>query len=220
MLSRRAKAFFYLLAGPLMKLNGWLYYWLIAPRKKEIKVHLGPGKRSYLSGWLNLDANKFTGRCDLWVDFRNKLPFRENSVKAIYSHHVVEHLPDLQAHFADIFRCLTPGGVYRVGGPNGDSAIKKYLAGDHDWFSNFPENRASLGGRLDNFIFCRNEHLAILTHSYLEELLTAAGFENLQTCVPTQTTHFPELFSVCLPTEFETDFDTPHTILIEVQKPV
>jgi hypothetical protein len=115
---------------------------------------------------------------------------------------------------------LKPGAVYRLGGPNGDSAIRKFQENDSAWFSNFPDNRMSIGGKLDNFIFCRNEHLALLTDSFLRELLTSAGFEVVGKCIPTRTTHFPEVFTrEVLSSEFESDFESPHTIILEARKP-
>src|SRR6516164_6752748 len=123
MLSRFAKATFYVVAGPFMSVNGTLYRHLRSPRSGVHKVHLGPGQNNYLPGWINVDANMFTAKCDVWTDFASRLPFNDGTVDAIYSHHVVEHLPDLGAHFREAYRCLKLGGVYRVGGPNGDSAI-------------------------------------------------------------------------------------------------
>src|SRR5262245_22751512 len=178
MISRRTKSFFYAVAGPAMKLNGIFYRAFRAPRTGVVRVQLGPGRLHYLNGWINLDANLFTKNCDVWADFRNKLPFPDGSVDAFYSHHVVEHLPDilLPFHFREMFRCLKPGGVFRIGGPNGDEAAKKLQEGATDWFSDFPDKRESLGGRYSNFILCRGEHLSILTFSWLQEIASVAGF--------------------------------------------
>ena len=117
-----------------------------APHGREqssSKYSLGRAK-NYLPGWVNVDANLFTGKCDVWADLRNPLPFRDESVDVFYSHHVIEHLPDLAFHFSELFRCLKPGGIFRVGGPNGDNAMRKYLEGDADWFIEFPDRRSSL----------------------------------------------------------------------------
>ena len=219
MLNRKAKATFYAIAGPVMRANGLLYRLLRAPRRGALRVHLGPGQEKYLRGWVNVDANVFTGKCDLWADLRNPLPFHDDTVEALYSHHVIEHLPDLQGHFQEVYRCLKPGGVYRVGGPNGDSAIRKYVENDEKWFDDFPDNRTSIGGRFENFIFCRQEHLTILTFSFLEELLTRVGFVSLHKCLPVQETSRPDLFQECLAREHESDFDTPHTLIVEAHKP-
>jgi len=218
MLSRLAKASYYRVAGPFMWMNGRFYRLVRAPRSGIHKVHLGPGQRNYLRGWINVDANMFTGKCDVWTDFTSRLPFRSGTLDAIYSHHVVEHLPDLDRHFREAYRCLKAGGVYRVGGPNGDGAIKKFVANDLDWFGDWPEKRRSIGGKFNNFILCRNEHLAILTESYLRELMEAAGFSVVVSCAPMRETQRPDLFDPCLKYESEQDFDTPHTIVLEGTK--
>jgi predicted SAM-dependent methyltransferase len=219
-LSRRAKAAFYVAAGPLMRANAVLYRLFRAPRSGLVKVHLGPGQRHYLDGWLNVDANMFTARCDVWADLRRRLPFRDGTVDAFYSHHVVEHLPDLQTHFREVFRCLKPGGVYRVGGPDGDSAIAKFSQNDAAWFSDFPVQRTSIGGRLDNFLLCQGEHLTILTRSFLHEVMAGAGFSDFATCLPGRDTRWPALFSAALDKEtVDDDARFPHTLIIEALKP-
>lgn len=218
MMSRSAKATFYTLASPAMRVNAFVHRLLW--RRRPAKAHLGPGQGNYLEGWVNVDANAFTARCDIWSDLRYALPFPAESLDAAYSHHVAEHLPDLRRHFRDVFRCLRPGGVYRVGGPHGHNAMKKYLEGDAAWFSDFPDSRASVGGRLDNFLLCRNEHVAILTPSYVRETATAAGFEYLGELEAARSTHFPELFGAeVLGKEWETDRESPHTLIVELRKP-
>lgn len=197
MISREAKALYYSLFGVFMRFNGAFYKALRAPgsgNSNTVRVHLGPGQKNYLTGWINADANFISAKCDVWVNLENPLPFKPNSVDVFYSHHVIEHLADcnLVSHFKQMFRALKPGGMIRVGGPNGDMAIRKYLAGDASWFGNFPDRHDSIGGKLKNFIFCRNEHLTILTPSYLEEIAKAASFERIEFCVPGKTTSNPQ----------------------------
>lgn len=220
MLSRQAKAAFYTVAGPLMRVNGLFYKTFRSPRRGMVKVHLGPGQTNYIPGWINVDANIFSGKADLWADLRNPLPFHDNSVDAMYSHHVIEHLPNFEKHISDIFRCLKPGGVLRVGGPNGDSAIAKFAANDKAWFGDFPDKRESIGGRFETFIFCRQEHVTILTFSFLDELLRNAGFDQVRRCISTRETAYHDLFSECLKKEWESDFETPRTLIVEATKPV
>ncbi len=220
MLSRAAKEAFYKLASPLMRVNASIYKnFRFQKSVPSIKAHLGPGQKKYMPGWINVDANTFTGRCDVWADLRFPLPFHDSSCDAVYSHHMIEHLPDLEKHFDDVFRCLKPGGAYRVGGPDGDGAIKKFMEGDKSWFGSWPDNRKSIGGRFENFIFCRGEHLTILSYTFLEEMLTNTGFINIKKCMPTKETFRPEFFNECLSMEEETDFETPHTLIIEAEKP-
>ncbi len=218
MLSRQVKDTFYKFASPLMRVNGFLYKNFRAPKKGTLKVHLGPGQENYIKGWINIDANMFTAKCDIWADLRNPLPFHSGTVDAFYSHHMIEHLPDIQSHLKEVFRCLKPGGVYRVGGPNCDSAISKFVENDLNWFGDFPEKRASIGGKLENFIFCGGEHLSILTFSMLNEFMQSIGFKEVSSCQPSKETKYVKLFNECLQKEHETDFKNPHTLIIEAKK--
>jgi predicted SAM-dependent methyltransferase len=207
--------------GVPMRVNGFIHRRIRTPKKGVVKVQLGPGQFTYFNGWVNVDANIFTAKIDVWADFRNALPFPDKSVDVFYSHHVIEHLADasLPFHFGEMFRCLKPGGFIRVGGPNGDNAIRKYLTGDSKWFPDFPDNRASVGGRLVNFIICRGEHLTILTPSYLEEIATAQGFTNIRVCAPCRETYHPQIIDqTVLSNEIEGDRDFPHTLMIEADK--
>ena len=173
-------------------------------------------------GWINVDANAFTGKCDVWADLRNRLPFRDASVDAFYSHHVIEHLPDhaLGAHFREMSRCLKPGGAVRVGGPNGDSAARKLIEGDAGWFNDYPDKHRSVGGRYANFILCRGEHLTILTESYLAEIATDAGFVEIRTPRPGAETGFPGFIGEdVLSREDPPNGDLPHTLILEARKP-
>lgn len=221
MLPRAIKSAYYAVAGPLMRLNAIAYRSLRAPRHGTVKVHLGPGQTNYIAGWINVDANLVTAKCDVWADLRHPLPFQDASVQVFYSHHVVEHLPDLDFHFAEVFRCLVPGGLYRVGGPHGDNAIRKFTENDPAWFGDFPDKRQSVGGRFANFILCRNEHLTILTGSYLRELMGNAGFGEPRLCAPASETSDPSLIDASvLGKEYESTPECPHTLIVEARRPL
>ena len=137
MLSRSAKAAYFALLYWPMRANAWRHR-LLAGSGAAPKVHLGPGQRNYIAGWTNVDANFLTAKIDLWADLRARLPFRTGAVEAFYSHHVIEHLPDssLPFHFSEMFRCLQPGGVIRIAGPNADMAVRKFAEHDLDTSKN------------------------------------------------------------------------------------
>jgi predicted SAM-dependent methyltransferase len=223
MISRTAKATFYAALGPVMKINGALYKSFRAPasgNKKTVRVQLGPGQTNYLKGWINVDANIFTGKADVWADLRNPLPFKDNSVDFLYSHHMMEHLPDLDFHFNEVYRCLKPGGSFRIACPNGDTSIRKFLENDLSWFSDFPRNRKSIGGRFENYLMCNGEHLTIITFSFMKELADNAGFVNLKSCLPVRETFHPEhVGEAIFKMEFEDDWENPKTLVIEADKP-
>jgi SAM-dependent methyltransferase len=219
MVSRKVKALYYALLSPLMRINAARHRLMPTTLKKSQRAHLGPGQRNYLVGWTNVDANLVSSKPDIWADMRFKLPFPEASLDAIYSHHMIEHLPNLDFHFKDMFRCLRPGGIIRVGGPHGDNAMIAMQSGRAQWFGDWPVSRASMGGRFENFIFCKGEHLTILTASFLEELCRDVGFTDI-TIVSPKATGYPDIFDQHIfDIEPVTDADLPHTILVEARKP-
>ena len=70
------------------------------------------------------------------------------------------------------------------------------------------------------FIFCRGEHLTILTPSYLEEIMRPIGFTQIRPCTPTAQTFHPQFIdSTVLSKEFEDTLEVPHTLIIEADKP-
>lgn len=214
---------YYLAAFVPMRVNARLYRALRAPRSGQVKVHLGPGQRNYLHGWINVDANLLTAKIDVWADLTGGLPFRDGTVDLFYSHHVIEHLPDraLAPLFAEMFRCLKPGGGIRIAGPDAESAARKLAEGDRAWFSSdFPDRRESIGGRFANFLLCGGEHLCLLTASYLEEVAGGAGFVSIRRRLPAGDTGYPALMdAAALGTEEPDDPDCPHTLVIEAEKP-
>jgi predicted SAM-dependent methyltransferase len=221
MISRRLRASYYTIFHYPMKLNAFRHR-VFPSHGGNIKVQLGGGQKNYIDGWVNVDGNLVTAKIDIWSDISGRLPFRSGSVDAFYSHHVIEHLPDqtLPFHFAEMFRCLRNGGVIRVGGPHGDSAIRKFQENDVAWFSDFPDKRRSIGGKFANFILCRGEHLTILTSSYMNEIASDAGFQDITFCKPITETNFPAIFDQRVTSlEWETTPEVPHTLLMEARKP-
>lgn len=224
MISRFAKKSFYVIAVIPLAISSIIYRQFFAPKEhngQRVLVQLGPGQDNYLNGWVNVDSNIVSARIDVWANFANKIPFRSNSVDAFYSHHVIEHLPDelLAGHFAEMLRCLKPGGVIRVGGPNGDEAIRNFLSGNLQWFSDFPDAHRSIGGRFKNFLLCRGEHLTILTRSYLEEILEQAGFVAVDFREPIHDSAYPNVFTAAMLKEWEWTPLSPHTLIVEAVKP-
>lgn len=173
---------------PFFRLNHWRWRLQgVACNGSEIHLHLGCGMK-YLEGFLNIDGNLFR-KTDLVLDLRDGLPLPDTSVCTIYSSHVFEHLyPDeLQGLLAECHRVLRPGGGMRIVVPDMQAAVTAYLAGREDYFPDFPRARRSLGGKLSNLLFCEGGHRQGLDFSYLEELLSDAGFGEVRRMTPKQT---------------------------------
>lgn len=64
---------------------------------------------------------------DIEHDIRNKLPFPDESIQGFQSQDVFEHVPfdAVSGILDDIFRCLMPGGIFRLSLPDYNSPLLK-----------------------------------------------------------------------------------------------
>jgi SAM-dependent methyltransferase len=89
--------------------------------------NLAPREQQYKSGYFyGLTPHPEADR-DICHDARDRLPFAEASIKAIQSQDVFEHIEyDRVAFiFDEIFRCLIPGGIFRLSMPDYNSPLLK-----------------------------------------------------------------------------------------------
>jgi Uncharacterized protein conserved in bacteria len=122
----------------------------------SIKLHLGCGSHAP-DGWINIDcslgawfakhrviraiakttrtvpASAFAAHWPdniLVHDLRKPLPFESNSVAAIYSSNMLEHMyhSEAQTLLKECFRVLAPGGACRIVVPDLALVIKEYRA--------------------------------------------------------------------------------------------
>ena len=183
MLHQRYKdiAFGAISKGTLPNYLLWRLLWRARLPGGALHLHLGCGPK-YLSGFINIDANPFA-KTDLWLDVRNGLPFPASSVNSVYATHMFEHFYDdeLRRLLRDCFRVLKPGAGIRLIVPNLGSEISAYCDQRIDWFSNvFPHHFDSLGGRFSNFVFCDGQHRTAFDLGYLDEMLSATGFREVE----------------------------------------
>jgi len=175
------KNFYYETAGRLTILN---YFWHRIfpglPESGRRVLHLGCGE-NYISlpGFINIDGNLFC-RKDFWLDLTLGLPFPSESIDVIFSSHVLEHFTEKEVRrvLAESYRVLKKGGGIRLITPHLHRAIQAYISGDSTFFSDWPDPRSSLGGKLNNYLLCRNQHRLMFDVSFLSELLQEAGFTN------------------------------------------
>jgi predicted SAM-dependent methyltransferase len=157
------------------------------------RLCLGSG-HAPIPGWANVD---FEPPADVLLDLRFGIPVPTGTIDAIYSEHLVEHLP-LQAAmalFGECRRVLRPGGVMRAATPDLEQLVTDYRAdwrSRHDWI-NWPEY-----GYIDTPVRMINVAVREWGHQYLydfEELalrLAEAGFGHVER-VALGTSDFPEL---------------------------
>jgi len=140
------------------------------------QLHVGCGKNRF-PGWINADIDP---RADLIVFLEKRLPFRDGSLRYIYSEHVLEHVPyETGVYFLrESHRVLRPGGVIRVSMPDLDDLVDGYQSNwrRFDWLSwpefSFIQTRAEM----INAAFRWWGHQHLYNREELARALHEAGF--------------------------------------------
>lgn len=106
-----------------------------------------------------------------YLNLSKPLPFADNSVNAVFSSHVFEHLfmDEVERLIEEIHRCLTPGGVCRVVVPDLEKIIKIFDRQD-------PRHFVSVMFEVSARRNVKNAHHSGFTGSLLEKLFREAGF--------------------------------------------
>ena len=69
-------------------------------------------------------------KLNYWIFDASALPFRSDSMDAVFGHSVLHHLLNYEAALTDIFRVMRPGGIGQFGEPTMDShAMTSFFAG-------------------------------------------------------------------------------------------
>jgi predicted SAM-dependent methyltransferase len=154
---------------------------------QRLHLHLGCGEK-YLAGFVNIDANPLR-RIDLWIDVRNGLSFRDGTVDSIYASNVLEHFypDDLHRVLTECHRALRPGAGMRAVVPNLRNSAQAYCENRSNWFSDWPRQHTSVGGRFSNFMFCDGQHRTAFDFGFLQEHLQNAGFSEVVECQPAES---------------------------------
>ncbi len=90
-------------------------------RSQRITVDLGCGVRK-MKGALGVDTVAVSG-VDVVADLNHGLPFKDSSVDAVYSYHVLEHMDDFLATMGEIWRVCRPGALVYVKAPHAASSF-------------------------------------------------------------------------------------------------
>lgn len=109
---------------------------------RPLRLNLGSGFRPR-TGWINVDLGDGS---DLALDLRERLPFDDNSVEAIYTEHFFEHLDypnlddstgweietatrssDALTFLRECRRVLVPGGVLDIVVPDVEGIVREYI---------------------------------------------------------------------------------------------
>jgi predicted SAM-dependent methyltransferase len=132
------------------------------------------------------------------IQFANataRIPCASNSVSAVYSSHMIEHLDrgEARAFLTEVRRILRPGGVVRIAAPDIARQVQHYLAtGDADNF--IASTRMGLNRPVGIMAWMKwvlvgpRHHLWMYDGDSLAKLLYEAGFTNVVVMPPGKTT--------------------------------
>jgi predicted SAM-dependent methyltransferase len=160
---------------------------------RDRRVNIGCGSRP-TAGWINLDL--WPLQSAFFWDCRRGLPFADNTVTAIYTEHVFEHL-DLETEakrfLRECRRCLQPDAVLRIVVPDAGAYLRAYgqtwapLAAmrpleptDEGWRDPWLGDIYQTQMQLINAVFRqREEHKYAYDEETLTLLLREAGFSQI-----------------------------------------
>ena len=148
--------------------------------KTASRLHLGCGT-IYFRGWINLDLD--SPIADLHHDLRQPLPFADNTISAIYSEHVIEHLTSAEGVFAlsECRRVLKPNGVVRIATPDLTYLLMRYffLWRSQDWITTFGYQHLKTRAEMVNLSFREWGHQHLYDYEELVRRFREAGFTRI-----------------------------------------
>ena len=154
------------------------------------KLHLGCGE-NLLSGWFNTDLHP-TGPSVATLDVTKPFPFPSSSLEEIFSEHMIEHIPYVDAidMLKECYRVLQPGGKIRISTPNLTFLValyepkselqKRYIKWSSETFISWAPKPSSTFV-INNF-FRDWGHKFIFDEPTLREAFATVGFVNIITC--------------------------------------
>ena len=144
-----------------------------------IKLELGSGSKLGSKGWTTVDVRG----ADINWDLRHGIPLKDGSVEAIYTSHLLEHIPyeQLIAFLRECRRLLKPGGELLVCVPNARYYIDAYVAGEvfrprDEWWSPASVNTNSCIDQLNYIAYMGGEHHYLFDTENLVNTLLSGGF--------------------------------------------
>ncbi len=149
--------------------------------RRDVCVNLGCGHRP-VKGWVNVDIARGTDVQVVW-DLGAGLPFADDSCAAVFSEHVIEHLPRERAArlLKECHRVLQPGGVLRLSTPDAERFLRSY-AGDGEFLRHpsFDEPAETRLDRVNKMMREHGQHLWVYDEESLTLALRRAGFTEIQ----------------------------------------
>ena len=153
-------------------------------KHETIKLHLACGP-NIVKGWENIDI--LDGKGIKKHDLRKRLPYKDNSVDAIFHEHFIEHLtkPEAETFLRDCRRVLKEGAAMRIGWPDLKRLINAYTLKKSRYMQYvlpFLENHRygkDWDEAFSDLLFDW-EHRYAYTAKHLVKVLESAGFQSIK----------------------------------------
>lgn len=156
--------------------------WQNLAKQEWIKLEFGSGHKLGKNGWTTVDLYG----ADINYDLRRGIPLADNSVAAIYSSHMLEHIPyqQLIPFLQECRRVLAGDGYLSVCVPNARQYIEAYLQQQYfrDPESFYQPARVNTGSFIDqlNYVaYMGGEHMYMFDPENLVNTLKMAGFSQV-----------------------------------------
>jgi predicted SAM-dependent methyltransferase len=142
-------------------------------RKTGLYLHLGCGD-DYRDGMINVDGNAMRKK-DLWLDLRNRLPFRDKSASLIYCCHTLEHFfpTDAIRFLKEMYRVVADDGVVRLAVPSFERCLEIAAGRDE---SHWPRDFAEPLSQAINYLYCDGQHKYAYCFDNMRIFAEMAGF--------------------------------------------
>lgn len=167
----------------LMKCAANAPKWRKLLRNGPVKLELGSGRKRGKDGWTTVDL----AGADIEHDLRTGIPLEDGTVDAIYTSHMLEHIPyrDLIGFLAECRRVLKDEASLSVCVPDARRYIQAYIEG-----RNFCEpgklyqpavvDTGSLLDQVNYIAYMGGHHASLFDEENLVNTLKMAGFRDVK----------------------------------------
>ena len=159
------------------------------------KLHIGASDE-VLDGWLNTDI--VAGGGIVYLDCLRPFPFEDDTLDFVFCEHFIEHTTRESGLvcMSEVFRCLKPGGVFRVTTPDLTKFVGLFAPALDATQARYIEEFRVLSDldrltpcRLLNIMMHGFQHQYLYTEKELIEHLSVAGFSLFQSAELGESRH-------------------------------
>lgn len=148
----------------------------------QIKLEFGSGRKLGVSGWTTVDLYG----ADINYDLRRGIPLPDSSVDAIYSSHLLEHMPykSLLSFLQECRRVFKSGGIFSVCVPNAKLYIEAYLSNTNyraisSCYQPAVVDTGSFIDQVNYVAYMGGEHMYMFDEENLVNILIKSEYKNV-----------------------------------------